>query len=100
MLLADFAAGGQHIAGALAAAQHHFVDGGLRQHRSSKATFYADASHPQEYFVGIDVGESLQGELPNQGLAALVDLATGEQDGYQRVVRIADDAGVVWSWSS
>lgn len=95
VLAADFLAGGQHIAAALAAAHHHLVDGGLGQDRRRDAAGDADATDADKGLVGIDLCQRLQSEFAHQRLAALVDLAASQDDRDLRVVRIIDGIAVV-----
>ena len=95
VFLADLVTGGEYVAVAGGAAHHGLVDGGLGQDRGGDAAVDADAADADEGFVGIDLGQGLQREFADQGFAALVDLATGQDDGHERVMRIADGVAVV-----
>lgn len=51
---ANFLPGGQHVAAALTAAHHHFVDGSFGQDRGGDAAGNADAANTDKGLVGID----------------------------------------------
>ena len=66
VLAPDFAVGCQHIAFALTAAQHGFVDGGFGQYRGSDAAIGADAAYADKGFVGDYLGQGMEGEFADQ----------------------------------